>query len=135
MESKFPPKLSATEQQDITHSNSARDKFKAANAGLQCKLERMVEDAQDVFEREKASRTSTTAHSDLSDTVKFIKQETDGAMAHGLLVHRLGHVQAAFRGSHKGKSRDRGRRHTTGRKLPGVSRNRHFESQTRMYIL
>ena len=80
IESQFYPRLSNVEQKDITQIASTRDKFRAANAGLQRKLERMAEDAQDAFDRVIAIRTSTTAHSDLADTLKQFKQKADGAM-------------------------------------------------------
>ena len=79
-ESKFFPKLSQAEQNSVITSMTASEKFFAATAALERKLSRMDNEASDAMGAVTADVTSTTAHSDLSETVRNARKETDAAM-------------------------------------------------------
>ena len=79
-ESNFFPKLSQAEQNSVLTSMTASEKFYAATAALGRKLARMDDEASDAMGAVTADVTSTTAHSDLSETVRNARKETDAAM-------------------------------------------------------
>ena len=80
MESKFYPKLTNAEAADILRSNTASDKFSLSTQALARKLGRLDDDAAEAIAAVKNEVTSTTAHSDLSEIVRFSRRECDSAM-------------------------------------------------------
>ena len=79
MESKFYPRLSNAEAQDILRSNTACDKFHQSTLALGRKLGRLDDDMAEAINAVKGDVTSTTAHSDLSEQIRFARKECDSA--------------------------------------------------------
>ena len=80
MESKFYPRLSNAEAADILRSNTACDKFSLSTQALARKLGRLDDDTAEAINAVKDEVTSTTAHSDLSEQIRFARKECDSAM-------------------------------------------------------
>ena len=80
MESKFYPRLSNAEAADILRSNTACDKFTLSTQALARKLGRLDDDTAEAINAVKGAVTSTTAHSDLSEQIRFARKECDSAM-------------------------------------------------------
>ena len=79
-ESKFYPKLTNAESVAVLTSATAGDKFVLATQALARKLSRLDEDAAEAANAVKHETTSTTAHSDLAEIVRFCRKECDSAM-------------------------------------------------------
>ena len=80
MESKFYPKLTNTEAADTLRSNTACDKFSLSTQALARKLGRLDDDAAEAIVAVKNEVTSTTAHSDLAEIVRFSRRECASVM-------------------------------------------------------
>ena len=80
MESKFYPKLTNAESAAVLTSATACDKFFLSTQSLARKLVRLDEDAEEAVIAVKNEATSTTAHSDLAEIVRFSRRECDSAM-------------------------------------------------------
>ena len=81
-ENKLFPKLTQAEQNSVLTSMTACDKLFAATTALGRKLSRMDDEAADAMAAVTADVTSTTAHSDLSETVRNARGDR---CCHGLL--------------------------------------------------
>ena len=79
-ESKFYPKLTNAESAAVLTSATACDKFFLSTQALARKLSRLDEDAEEAVIAVKNETTSTTAHSDLAEIVRFSRKECDSAM-------------------------------------------------------
>ena len=79
MESKFYPKLSHAEAQDVLRSETAGEKFHLATRALGRKLSRLDDDTAEAIAAVQGDTTSATAHSDLSDQIRFARKECDSA--------------------------------------------------------
>ena len=79
MESKFYPKLSNAEAQDVLRSETAGDKFHLATRALGRKLGRLDDNTAEAIAAVQGNVTSATAHSDLSDQIRFARKECDSA--------------------------------------------------------
>ena len=78
--SKFSPKLTQAESGGMLTSQSAGEKFASATQAQARKLTRLDDDAAEAVNAIKHDVTSTTAHPDLAEIVKFARRETDSAM-------------------------------------------------------
>ena len=79
-ESKFYPKLTNAESVAVLTSATAGDKLILATQALARKLSRLDDDATEAANAVKNETTSTTAHSDLAEIVRFCRKECDSAM-------------------------------------------------------
>ena len=79
-ESKFFPKLTQAETGAMLTSMTASEKFISVTQALVRKLARMDDEAVEAMNAIKNDVTSTTAHSDLAEIVKFARRETDSVM-------------------------------------------------------
>ena len=77
MESKFYPKLLNAEAQDVLRSDTAGDKFRLATRALGRKLGHLDDDTAEAIAAVQGNVTSATAHSDLSDQLRFARKECD----------------------------------------------------------
>ena len=64
----------------MLRSGTACDKFHLATLALGRKLGRLDDDTAEAINAVKGNVTSTTAHSDLSDQIRFARKECDSAM-------------------------------------------------------
>ena len=79
-ESKFFPKLTQAETGGVLTSMTASKKIISVTTALARKFTRMDDEAAEAMNAIKNDVTSTTAHSDLAEIVKFARRETDSAM-------------------------------------------------------
>ena len=88
-ESKFFPKFTQAESGGVLTSMTASDKFVSVTTALARKLARLNDEAAEATNAIKHDVTSTTAHSDLADIVKFARRETDSTMDYFAIVMEI----------------------------------------------